>query len=286
MTNVSVNDVTVILPAKSVDDNLVTAIRSTLKALEPKSRILVHLDGCMDKSGFLRSCFLGENRLAISGSREPIGIAASLNRLIDQVRSPLIARMDADDICLRWRFSMQIRAMRASELDLVFSPVVLIKKIGILWTFFPQIPKALNPSQVAVALLFFNPLVHPTMLARTEVLREVGGYRNRLKEDYDLWLRLSASGIRIGRTAFPGLMYRIHPGQTTASEAWLRNSPNERNFAEIDALSKAVIPSEPRYAARMKVAYDQLQSEGALLRLGYAGLGTTIKRMLWKRSRK
>ena len=279
-------DISVIIPARTADDKLVVAIRSTLKALAPNSRILVYLDGCIDNSGFLRSCFYGENRLVISGSREPIGIAASLNILIDQVRSPLIARMDADDICLRGRFSMQIRAMRASGLDLVFSPVVLIKKIGMLWTFFPQIPKALNPSQVAVSLLFFNPLVHPTMLARTEVLRECGGYRNRLKEDYDLWLRLSASGIKIGRTALPGLLYRIHPGQTTAGEAWLRNSAKETNFAEIDALSKAIIPSEPSHAARMKIAYDQFQSEGALLRLEYAGVGTTIKRMLWKHSRK
>jgi len=194
--------------------------------------------------------------------------------------------MDADDICLRGRFSMQIRSMRASGLDLVFSPVVLVKKIGVLWTFFPQIPMALNPSQVAVSLLFFNPLVHPTMLAKTDVLRECGGYRNRLKEDYDLWLRLSASGAKIGRTALPVLLYRIHPGQTTAGESWLRNSSKERNFAEIDALSKAIIPSEPSNAARMKIAHEQFQRESALLRLERAGLGTTIKRLLWKHSRK
>lgn len=280
----SINDISVILPAKSVNDYLVLAIGSTLGALTHKSKVLVFLDGCLDHADELRSHFLGETRLMVYGSQKPIGISASLNKLLEHVTSPLIARMDSDDICLKGRFSIQIRAMRKSGLDVVFSPVVLIRKFGILWLPFPQIPKALKPHQVALSLLFFNPLVHPTMLARTEILQECGGYRNRVKEDYDLWLRLSASGVKIGRTAFPGLLYRIHSGQTTASEAWQIKAPQEQNFSEITALSQAIIPLEPSHTERMRIAYRRFQSEGALLRLEHAGVATTIKRLLRKRS--
>ena len=282
--HLDINDISVIMPAKSVDYHLMRAIRSTLGALTEKSKILVFLDGCLDYSDELRGHFLGETRLMVYGSRKPIGISASLNKLIDQVSSPLIARMDADDICFRGRFSMQIRAMRKSGLDVVFSPVILLRKLGILWLPFPQIPKALKPHQVALSLLFFNPLVHPTMLAKTEILQECGGYRNRVKEDYDLWLRLGASGVKIGRTAFPALLYRIHSGQTTASEAWQRKAPKEGNFSEISSLSQAIIPLEPSHSERMRIAYRRFQSEGALLRLEKAGVATTFKRLLRKGS--
>ena len=49
-------------------------------------------------------------------------------------------------------------------------------------------------------MLFRSPNVHPTIMIRTEILKEIKGYRvvkeTRRAEDYDLFMRLYASGYK------------------------------------------------------------------------------------------
>jgi hypothetical protein len=49
-------------------------------------------------------------------------------------------------------------------------------------------------------LLVESPLVHPTVMMRTETLRGLGGYHEYDgPEDYDLWLRAAAAGLRFSK---------------------------------------------------------------------------------------
>jgi hypothetical protein len=72
---------------------------------------------------------------------------------------------------------------------------------------FPTLPGA-----IASELLHRNCFCHAPVMARTEVLRSVGGYRRNVQyaEDYDLWLRMS----EVTRLAsLPDVLYcvRLHP---------------------------------------------------------------------------
>src|SRR5947209_6431500 len=75
----------------------------------------------------------------------------------------------------------------------------------------------MRAERVRAALATSSPLIHPTVMMRREALLRVGGYRKLFDaaEDYELWLRL-ASIVELDNLPDPLLLYRRHPGSTTA----------------------------------------------------------------------
>src|SRR5690606_41119174 len=47
-----------------------------------------------------------------------------------------------------------------------------------------------------------------------------GGYRAVPAEDYELWMRMHLTGHRLQRQGLPGLAYRVHSAQVTATDGW------------------------------------------------------------------
>ena len=62
-------------------------------------------------------------------------------------------------------------------------------------------------------LLKRNPFIHSAVTARTQIVREVGGYRSAfdLAEDYDLWLRI-AEVAQLANIPEVLVSYRVHDG--------------------------------------------------------------------------
>lgn len=212
----SAQPITVIIPAKDAAATIQKAVTSSLRGLPDGSRIIVRSDGSNDATADLvRS--VNDPRVEVVEGAESIGVAASLNELLGRVDTPLIARMDADDIVLPGRWRTQLAAVERGA-DFVFSPVInwfsgtpLIK---------PQWPDAVSAELSPLLLLVDNPFMHPTMLAKTEALHTLEGYRSVPSEDYELWLRAATHGYRLTRTTGAGLLYRRHPGQVTAQASW------------------------------------------------------------------
>ncbi|MBC2666045.1 glycosyltransferase [Novosphingobium flavum] len=151
--------------------------------------------------------------------RENRGLVASLNQLIAEARAPLFARMDGDDICRPERFARQVAHLAAhSGCGIVGTWAELIdehdRPLG------KGGEKPLTHAELA-ALLRTGPLFcHPSVMARTELLRATGGYHSSYRhcEDHDLWLRLA------GRTTMANLperliRYRVYPGQVSQRHA-------------------------------------------------------------------
>ena len=117
----------------------------------------------------------------------------------------MIARMDADDVMLRDRLERQLAYLDAHpDVALLGGGIVLIDESG------AEIDR--EPGRVELDFLARNELTHATVAMRTEVFRELHGYRLDQAEDYDLWLRFEERG---GVAALPDfvLRYRLHPGQ-------------------------------------------------------------------------
>jgi hypothetical protein len=161
-------------------------------------------------------------------SEAPLGVAGALNRLINAAETPLIARMDADDIALPWRFTRQLSALHRHGYDVVFSPVIMFGPSR--FAIGPQAPIGTGPRGAPFELLLDTGFVHPTLLGRRATVLGVGGYRSVLVEDWDLFMRMALNDARLARIAVPTLLYRRHAGQVTASETWK---------------SAAVVESEP-----------------------------------------
>lgn len=125
------------------------------------------------------------------------GLASALNYGLNFVRTPLIARADADDINLPNRFSTQIETMRLG-FDLVGSQIQEVDSQGV-FLGIREVPcshdKILKFSRAR------NPFNHMTVIYKTDLIRACGGYPVLyLREDYGLWALMISKGARLANT--------------------------------------------------------------------------------------
>lgn len=203
----------VLMPARNAEATIGRAVRSTLRTL-PRDGELVVLDDGSDDGTLDVLDRVRDPRLRV-WSRHNRGVANTLNELLWRTDSDFVARMDADDVVLPGRFTRQLHALRRA--DMVFTTVVTHRMGGVP---IPAAPAAISSLSFPYHLLLTNPVAHSTMAARRAVFSAGRYYRAVPSEDYDLWLRLAGTGIRIRRLALPGLTYRVHPGQVTATPGW------------------------------------------------------------------
>jgi cellulose synthase/poly-beta-1,6-N-acetylglucosamine synthase-like glycosyltransferase len=202
----------VIMPALNPDYRCAKAVKSVLVALPSDAELIVFAEG--DLSGKYALDEINDARLIVlENPKKPGGISAALNILIKEARGDLIARMDSDDLCLPWRFTRQMNAIKISGADFIFSNAVLfgsgVRPLG----FMPQVPLGLNNESSRRLIGFLNPFVHPTMMARKDALQDLGGYSDGFSEDYDLWLRAVLAQKKMQRLRGYDILYRVHTEQ-------------------------------------------------------------------------
>lgn len=237
----------VLVPAYQAAQTIAPALRSTLRALPADAEIVVLDDGSTDGTADVARS-IPDARVRVI-SRPNRGVAATLNDLLDATDSELVARMDADDLVLPGRFVRQLRRIETGA-DAVFTTVVTwgAGRPGL-----PR-PSAIDPEAFGLHLLLTNPVAHSTLLGRRTAMTAVGGYRALPTEDYDLWLRMAAQGARLHRMALPGLAYRMHPGQVTASAEWRRASwENTEIGAAYSALAEQLIGAPARRITSLSI---------------------------------
>lgn len=205
----------VLMPAHNASRTIFAALSSALLSLPRKSEILVFFDGEMLISKWT-NLLLRSKRVRVIRSKTRVGLVSALNRLVSEASGEFVARMDADDIALPFRYVLGLRSVSTGKADVAFTQSILFfPKIPFL--FIPQVPFALNQDQANWHLLVRNPFVHSGLVTRRKLLQEVGGYRECVAEDLDLWLRIAASGKTIVRLPWYGLLYRVHSSQISGS---------------------------------------------------------------------
>ena len=215
---------TVILPARNAEKTIRTAVSSVLRGLPRDGRVFVLNDASSDSTGELLAGLAREDgRVGVLTSDVQLGVSGACNVLIDAADTPLIARMDADDIALPWRFRLQIPAMYRSNLDAVFGAAIHFggsgsRRLAALLPFGPVL--SIGPGASPYELLLGNKLGHPTVVGRRSAIVGAGCYRRVPAEDWDLWIRMALQGSRLGRIALPTLLYRHHAEQVSATKAW------------------------------------------------------------------
>ena len=144
------------------------------------------------------------------------GVAKSLNRGLDMIRTEYVVRMDADDISVRRRLEWQVHYMQRNPHIGVSG--TWIKAFGDS-TSSGRVEGLTEPSSIKSLMLFCNPLYHPSV-----ILRKAWFDANRLRydptfnrcEDYDLWFRASPF-FPIGNIHRVGLYWRKHFENVTVS---------------------------------------------------------------------
>jgi hypothetical protein len=229
---------TVLLPVKNGEDTIDRAARSTLRAMPRDSQLAVFDDASTDRTVEVLER-IGDPRVQVLASAAVTGVASGLNHLLEKTDSRYIARMDADDISLPWRFNLQKRQLDRSG-GLCFTTVV--EWIPASRRLRPNPPRRISATAFPYHLLLTNPVAHSTMLGERTVVEAVGGYRQVPAEDYDLWMRAQLAGAALSCAAVPGLVYRTHDSQVTASTGWRHASwSNELVSQTFQDLSRTLL---------------------------------------------
>lgn len=219
-----------IMPAHNAAKTVKAAVKSTLNAMGARDRLILGLHNCTDGTHALVAN-IADPRMHIifiqGGS-----LSGVLNSMLALVETKYVARMDADDICMPWRFRIQRRFLdRTEEVDFAFSTAVLLENKSILPKVLPQFPMSLNSTEISYLLSEKATVMHPTLLARTASLRQIGGYRDVIAEDWDMWLRGAAEGLGFHRIGIFTIFYRISEGQyTSLNQKQLAISKDDPDF--------------------------------------------------------
>lgn len=259
----------VIMPVRDGGSFLERALTSTLRALPASSELLVMDDGSRDNTSDILAS-INDPRLKAFTRKSSLGVAHALNSLLENVRYPVVARMDADDICLPWRFLAQNRLLERRG-GIVFGNVIYCNQSGMPTR--PTLRLPLSTTRYRRKLLQKNPFVHPTMVAEMAAIERVGGYQIVGAEDYDLWLRLASLNVTFSVEPIPVLLYRQHSAQVTAGPE-ARDSVRKRWFAEESLVTSWAHLADKElgsslmldYLSGKAVSIDELQSSPTYLR--------------------
>lgn len=215
--------VSVLMPVRDAAPTLGAAMDSVRAQTLRDWELVAVDDGSTDGSlALLRDAARDDPRIRVLALPHG-GIVAALNAGLAQVRAPLVARMDADDLCLPERLEAQVALLDARpDLGLV----------GCLIECFPAdtvtdgmrhyeswLNSLVDPDHIARERLVESPLVHPSVVVRRAALEAVGAWREGpFPEDYDLWLRLLEAGVRMAKVPRVLLRWRDGEGRLTRTD--------------------------------------------------------------------
>ncbi|MBO3143278.1 glycosyltransferase family 2 protein [Dermatophilus congolensis] len=224
---------TVLMPVRNGQRYLPTALSSLAATLPRDAHVRIMDDGSSDSTpALLAAAAERDSRFIIHRHDHGHGVANSLNELARASDSEYIARMDADDIVMVGRWSLSRLALRNA--DFVFTTSLHINATGNI-TGVDQ-PGRFSAAATPFHLLLGSMLVHPSVTMRRSAFDALGGYTDVPAEDYELWLRAAANGYRLVRTAVPGLKYRRHDEQVTATSPWSNPDPDSPMFTAYGSL--------------------------------------------------
>ncbi len=192
--------VSVVMPVYNAEVTVLQALESLLTQSFQPLEIIVVNDGSTD--GTLEILHRQKDIKLLDHSHR--GIVPALNVGLAAAGGDYIARMDADDLCLPERIEQQ-----ASFLD-AFPDIGIVgcrvkfggdreKQAGYS-THVDWINELVKPDDIALNRFIESPFAHPSVMFRRELVKQFGAYRDGpFPEDYELWLRWMANGVKAGK---------------------------------------------------------------------------------------
>jgi hypothetical protein len=215
--------VTVLMAVKNGRPYLQTAIESTLAQTYRDFEFLIIDDASTDDTADIIRSYQ-DPRIQLRTLAKNVGQTAALNLGLADIKTPWIARMDADDYCHPRRFEAQMRLIESDP---------ALGCVGTFAWFFTEDPaqrdqivaRPVDHEAIRKALLWSSPIVHSTTFLKTSTLQEIGGYdeRYRYSADLDLYDRLIAK-CHAANVPEPLLGLRRHPGQDSHSVKAIKES--------------------------------------------------------------
>ena len=205
-------DFTVVIPAF----NAARTITSTLQSIAessyiPREVVLVN-DGSTDNTVSEVTNFNCTLNISLV-NQENQGISSALNCGIQLVKTPYVARLDADDLVHPKRFEKQIKFLVDNpEIDVVGSAIQEFGNSS-LERYYPK-------SEIAVFLRSTHSTVvaHPSLMAKTCIMSQFKYDKSYDGvEDHELWCRMLVNDVHITNLTDILTYYRVHQNQVTST---------------------------------------------------------------------
>jgi glycosyltransferase involved in cell wall biosynthesis len=209
--------VSILLPAYDAAPTLPTCLRSIERQSETRFECVVVDDGSRDGTAeVVRTVARRDPRFELVSAPHR-GLVEALKLGLAHCRAPVVARMDADDWMHRDRLAAQLAALAAQpELAAVGCHVRIFprtREAGGRRAYEAWLAELTTARDVRRDAFVECGVAHPTWMIRREVLTRFGYRDLGWPEDYDLLLRLLASGHEVGVVPRRLLGWRDHPGR-------------------------------------------------------------------------
>jgi glycosyltransferase involved in cell wall biosynthesis len=241
--------VSVLLPVRDAAATLDEAVSSVLSQTLTDLELVAIDDGSQDDSAARLEAWAARDHRVRLLRRPPRGLVAALEEGRLACRAPFLARMDADDLCHPERLAAQLAYLELHPDIGVAGTLVegLTVQGGLLARGMARYLAWSNglfePDAIARERFVESPLVHPSVMLRRSVL-DGGGYRDGpFPEDYELWLRLLARGVRLGKVPRVLLTWREHPNRATRRDP--RYAPKQHRALKMEALLEGPLRGHP-----------------------------------------
>lgn len=263
--------ITVLMPAYNAEKYIAEAITSVLNQAFTDFELLIINDGSTDNTCQVIESFTDARIRLITQTNQ--GVAAALNIGLLNAKAELIARFDADDICIPERLGMQYEFLKSNtDYVLVGSNADYIDRYGEF--VFTGRMVAHSDADIRRSILSFCPVIHSTIMYRKKVVLEAGSYNMFAYafEDHLLWSKLLDYG-KACNLLCTLVKVRLAPESVSIDEKW-----RTRRFHEIKSgsISRGNITEEEgiELAAILEKQNSNKVKQGSY----YALLG---KKYLW-----
>ncbi|HMK04832.1 MAG TPA: glycosyltransferase [Ferruginibacter sp.] len=210
--------ITVLMPAYNTEKYIAEAIASVLDQTFIDFELLIINDGSADKTVQVINSFTDPRIRLINQTNQ--GIAAALNIGLLNARAELIARFDADDICMPDRLMLQYKFLSVHpDHIIVGSDADFIDMYGD-FVYTRRLPAHTNEE---IQELTGNkcPFIHSAVMFRKTPVMEAGGYNVHAHafEDLLLWSKVLKQG-KAYNLSQKLLRVRLNPWSISIDDKW------------------------------------------------------------------
>lgn len=215
--------VSIVVPVFNAAEWLRETFASILCQTMPDFELIAVDDSSSDGSyEILESAAANDSRIRVLRSPGK-GIVAALNFAIAESRGRYIARMDADDLMPARRLELQADFLeKNAQIDLVTGKIIYLGDAA-LNAGYARYVDWLNTFETSADFanrqFVESPVAHPSVMLRREMLQANAYRHGDFPEDYDLWLRLLASGAAFAAIKEPVLEWRDHGARASRTDA-------------------------------------------------------------------
>jgi glycosyltransferase involved in cell wall biosynthesis len=266
---------TVVMPTHNTAETIGPAVRSVLAQTRPDFELIVIDDGSSDETVAVVESIDGGGRIRIL-RREHTGAAAARNTGVMEARGRYVSFLDSDDLWMPGYLEAMGSTLDASpacgfaytDAWTLDSKTARIGRSTAMALQRPPDQPPFDPNSLLVELLDRN-FVYTATTVRREVFSRVGLFDESLRAaiDYEMWLRIAASGYTAARP--PGLLavYRVaRPGSISSSRVTVNASlvTVYERLAANETLSSQARRIARKRASQAKAELEALEGASSL----------------------